>query len=209
ARGALHEIRAAELAFRVDEAHELLVEREGIALDDVDVERLVERTEGWPAGLYLAALWLREHEDPQAGVLAFHGHHRHVAEYLSGEVLDALDEDMRRFLLESSALPRFSALLCDTALGRSDAAARLRELEQTNSFLVALDAHGEWYRYHHLFGELLRLELAAVDPTSSDAIHERAAAWCHAQGLIEDALDNAAGAGDQDALADILAAEHL
>ena len=159
ARGALGEIRARDLAFSVDEARELLVDREKIALDDADVELLVERTEGWPAGLYLAALWLRELDDPHAGVQAFHGNQRHVADYLTGEVLDRLDEDTRRFLLESSVLGSFSAPLCDAALDRSDSAARLRRLERENGFLVALDAHGEWYRYHHLFGELLQLEL--------------------------------------------------
>ena len=99
ARGGLGEIRARDLAFSVDEARQLLVQREKIALDDADVELLVERTEGWPAGLYLAALWLRGLDDPHAGVQAFHGSQRHVADYLTGEVLDRLEEDTRRFLL--------------------------------------------------------------------------------------------------------------
>ena len=135
---------------------------------------------------------------------AFHGNHRHVADYLSGEVLDTLDAETRRFMLETSALGRFSAALCDAVLGRTDSAGRLRELERTNGFLIALDAHGEWFRYHHLFGELLQLELAAVDPAAAAPIHARAAAWCHEHGLIEDALDHAAEAGEQASVAAML-----
>ena len=208
ASGALGEIRARDLAFSVDEARELLVEREKIALDDADVELLVERTEGWPAGLYLAALWLRELDDPHAGVQAFHGNQRHVADYLTGEVLDRLDDDTRRFLLESSILGIFSARLCDTALDRSDSAARLRRLERENGFLVALDAHGEWYRYHHLFGELLELELSTVEPDAPARLHKAASEWCREQGMLEEALEHAAAAGDPALVALILAEEH-
>jgi LuxR family maltose regulon positive regulatory protein len=208
AGGSLGEIRARELSFTAAEARELLVEQEGIDLDEDDVALLVERTEGWPAGLYLAALWLRETAEPKADVRAFHGDHRHVAEYLSREVLDTLDDDTRRFLLETSTLGRFTAAMCDAALGRSDSAARLKELERTNQLVVALDAHGEWYRYHHLFGELLQLELKAVDAAAPRPIHERAAAWCHEHGLIEDALDHAAEAGQALSVAAILSNEH-
>ena len=162
ARGALTEIRARELAFTVDEARELIV-REGIELSGESVELLVERTEGWPAGLYLAALWLRDLEDPDQGVRAFLGSARHVADYLTDEVLTALAPETRDFLLRTSVLGRFTPELCDAVLGREDSAAVLAELARSNMFLVALDAHGEWYRYHHLFGELLRLELGRED----------------------------------------------
>ena len=208
ARGGLGEIRAHDLAFSVDEARQLLVQREKIALDDADVEILVERTEGWPAGLYLAALWLRGLDDPHAGVQAFHGNQRHVADYLTGEVLDRLDEDTRRFLLQSSVLGTFTAPLCDTVLDRADSAALLRRLEGENGFLVSLDAHGEWYRYHHLFGELLQLELSTVEPTASARLHTAASAWCREHGWLEEALEHAAGAGDPGLVAAILAGEH-
>jgi ATP/maltotriose-dependent transcriptional regulator MalT len=208
ARGGLGEIRARDLAFSVDEARELLVHREQVALEDADVELLVERTEGWPAGLYLAALWLRVLDDPRAGVQAFHGNQRHVADYLTGEVLDRLDEDTRRFLLESSVFGIFNARLCDTVLDRSDSAARLRRLERENGFLVALDVRGEWYRYHHLFGELLELELSTVEPDAPARLHTAASAWCREQGLLEDALEHAAAAGDPALVALILAEEH-
>ena len=178
ARGALMEIRAGELAFTVDETHELMV-REGIALSDESVELLVERTEGWPAGQYLAALWLRDLEDPDQGVLAFVGSTRHVADYLTDEVLSALAPDARDFLQRTSVLGRFTPELCDAVLGRDDSAAVLAELARSNMFLVALDAREQWYRYHHLFGELLQLELGREDAA---ALRRRAAAWCRAQG---------------------------
>lgn len=208
ARGKLGEIRARGLAFTVDEARELLVVHEGIALDDASVELLVERTEGWPAGLYLAALWLRGLEDPAAGVRDFHGSHRHVVDYLSGEVLDTLDAGTHQFLLESSALGRFSAPLCDYVLDRSDSSARLREIERTNGFLIPLDADGEWYRYHHLFEELLQLELAHVEPHTPAQLHRRASDWCRKHDLIDEALEHAAAASDEGRLLAILTENH-
>jgi ATP/maltotriose-dependent transcriptional regulator MalT len=207
ARRGLSEIRAHELAFTVDEARELLVRREGIELTDEDLGLLVERTEGWPAGLYLAALWLRDLDDPREGVRAFAGSHRAVAEYLAGEVLESLAPDTKDFLLRTSVLGRFTPELCDAVLDRHDSAAVLAELRHSNVFIVALDGHGEWYRYHHLFGELLRLELAEARLAEPAALHRRAAAWYQRQGLVEDAIEHAAAAGDQPMVADLLA-EH-
>ena len=205
ARGALTEIRARDLAFTVEEARELLL-REGIELSDESVELLVERTEGWPAGLYLAALWLRDLEDPDQGVRAFLGSARHVADYLTDEVLTALAPQTRDFLVRTSVLGRFTPELCDAVLGREDSAEMLAELARSNIFLVALDARGEWYRYHHLFGELLQLEL---DREHADQLRRHAAAWCRAHGLIEDAIDYAAAAGDAEAVAELLIEHHL
>ena len=200
ARGALTEIRARALAFTVDETHELMV-REGIALSDESVELLVERTEGWPAGLYLAALWLRDLEDPDQGVRAFAGSTRHVADYLTDEVLTTLAPQTRDFLARTAVLERFTPELCDAVLGREDSAAVLAELARSNMFLVALDAREQWYRYHHLFGELLQLELGREDAA---ALRRRAAAWCRAQGLVEDAIEYAAAAGDAETVAGLL-----
>ena len=174
---------------------------EGIELSGESVELLVERTEGWPAGLYLAALWLRDLEDPDEGVRAFAGSARHVADYLTDEVLTALDPQTRDFLVRTSVLDRFTSELCDAVLGREDSAAVLAELARSNMFLVALDARGEWYRYHHLFGELLQLELGREDAA---ALRRRAAAWCRAQGLVEDAIEYAAAAGDAETVAELL-----
>jgi LuxR family maltose regulon positive regulatory protein len=200
ARGALVEIRARELAFTVDEARELIV-HEGIELSGESVELLVERTEGWPAGLYLAALWLRDIDDPDEGVRAFVGSARHVADYLTDEVLTAVAPETRDFLLRTSVLGRFTPELCDAVLGREDSAAVLAELARSNMFLVALDARGEWYRYHHLFGELLQLELGREDAL---VLRRRAAAWCRAHGLVDDAIEYAAAAGDAETVAELL-----
>ena len=165
---ALIEIRARELAFTVDEAHELIA-REGIELSGKSLESLVERTEGWPAGLYLAALWLRDFAEPDEGVQAFAGSARQVADYLTAEVLTALDPQTRDFLVRTSVLDRFTPELCDAVVGREDSAAVVAQLARSNMFLVASDARGEWYRYHHLFGELLRLELGPRKLTPFDA----------------------------------------
>ena len=205
ARGALAEIRVRELAFDIDEAR-VLIEREGIELSGESLELLVERTEGWPAGLYLAALWLRDLEDADKGVRAFAGSARHLGDYLTAEVLTALPPDTRDFLVKTSVLGRFTPELCDAVLGRDDSAAVLAELARSNMFLVALEPHGKWYRYHHLFGELLALEL---DPQAAPALRRRAAAWCRAHGLVEDAIEYAAAAGSAETVAELLLETHL
>ncbi len=177
-------------------------------MTDGDLELLVERTEGWPAGLYLAALWLRTHADLSAGVRDFHGDHRHVADYLTGEVLDTLDAESREFLLRTSVLGRFSGALCDAVLDRTGSAQLIAKLAGSNLFLVGLDPNGEWYRYHHLFGELLQLELARTHPTAAPTLHRRASEWCQAQGLIEEALEHAHAAGDEAMVAEMLVEHH-
>jgi ATP/maltotriose-dependent transcriptional regulator MalT len=208
AKGALGELRAADLAFTLDEARQLLVAHQGIDLADDDLERLVARSEGWPAGLYLAALWLRDHPDPRTGVQDFTGDHRHVADYLSAEVIDALDADTRSFLLRTSVLGRFSGRLCDAVVGTTGSEDLLARLAQSNLFLVPLDGRGEWYRYHHLFGELLRVELVRSDPGLAAELHRRAAGWCREQGLVEEALEHAEAAGDEDTVAAMLVEHH-
>ena len=205
ARRALTEIRARELAFTVDEARELIL-HEGIELSSEGVELLVERTEGWPAGLYLAALWLRGVDNADEGVRAFAGSARQVGDYLADEALTALAPETRDFLVRTSVLGRFTPELCDAVLGRGDSSAVLAELARSNMFLVALDARGDWFRYHHLFGEVLQLDLRR------DASHElrrRAAAWCRAHGLVEDAIEYAAGAGDSGMVVELLLEHHL
>ena len=205
ARRVLTEVRARELAFTVDETRELVV-REGIGLSSGSVELLVDRTEGWPAGLYLAALWLRDLQDPNGGVREFAGSARQVGEYLADEVLTALAPEIKDFLVRTSVLPRFTPELCDAVLGREDSAAVLADLAHSNMFLVALDARGEWYRYHHLFGEVLQLELGR---DAARELRRRAAAWCGAHGLVEEAIEYAAAAGDAETVAELLADKHL
>jgi ATP/maltotriose-dependent transcriptional regulator MalT len=204
ARGALTEIRARELAFTVEETRELIV-HEGIELSDESVELLAERTEGWPAGLYLTALWLRDLENPDEGVRAFAGSARHVADYLTDEVLTVLAPETRDFLLRTSVLPRFTPGMCDAVLERDDSAAMLAVLARSNMFLVELDPDGKWYRYHHLFGDLLQLQLGRE---AAPDLRRRAVDWCRTNGLVEDAIEYAAAAADAELVAELLVEHH-
>jgi LuxR family transcriptional regulator, maltose regulon positive regulatory protein len=196
AKGELAELRVAEFQFTGEEAAALLNGAMGLQLAAEDVERLAERTEGWAAGLYLAGLSLRGREDPSAFVAAFHGDHRHVADYLAADVLARQPEKIRTFLLRSSILRRLSGPLCDDVLETGGSAALLEELEHSNLFLVPLDDRREWYRYHHLFGELLRLELESREAALVPALHRRAAAWHRRGGDIEEAIYHATAAGE-------------
>ena len=196
ARGELVEVREAVLRFTDQEASALLNDAMGLRLATQDVERLVERTEGWAAGLVLAGLSLRGRPDPSAFVASFHGDHRHVADYLGAEVLERQPEQVRRFLLRTSVLERLSGPLCDAVLETQGSAGLLRELEGSNLFLVSLDDRRQWYRYHHLFGELLRLELGRRDPGLLAVLHRRAAAWHRAAGNVEEAIGHTTAAGD-------------
>ena len=208
ARGALVELRASDLAFTAVEARELLVDRAGLDLDAEDIEVLRERAEGWPAALYLAALWLRRVDDRHRAVREFGGGHRYLAEYLSHEVLAALDADERSFLLRAAVLGRFTAELCDGVLGRSDSAAMLAELERSNMFVLRLE-RWEWFRVHSLFAQFAAARLAAVEPGAAVEIHRRAAGWLRARGLVVEAIEHAAAAGDHEVVAELLSDYHL
>ena len=153
------EIRAADLAFTVEETKELLNDTIGLRLVDDELRLLQGRTEGWPAGLQLASLTLRTAIDRESFLRSFGGSNRHIADYLTEVVLDAVDDDVREFLLDTSILNRFSASLCTAVTGREDSAGMLDLLERINLFLIPLDDQRLWYRYHHLFGGLLRHQL--------------------------------------------------
>jgi len=199
ARGQLAELRAAELRFTADEAAALLqrvAERAGTALSDADVAALTARTEGWAAGLQLAGLSLRGQADPAAFVAAFNGSHRYVLDYLAGEVLEHLDEQVRDFLLETSVLERLSAELCDAVTGRAGSQALLEQVEQAGLFLMPLDEIRGWWRYHHLFADLLRARLQAERPARAVALHRAAAAWHAEHDLADDGVRHALAAGD-------------
>jgi len=204
----LAELRADELAFTPAEARELLVERHGIALDAADVELLNDRTEGWPAAVFLAAVWLRRLDDPGPAVREFGADHRFLADYLSAEAIGALDAESRAFLLRAAVLRRFTVELADQVLGRSDSADVLAELERTNLFVARLE-HGGWYRVHSLFAEFASFQLAAAEPDEVAAIHRRAAAWLEARGLLVEAVEHAAAAGDHAFVAGLLVDAHL
>jgi LuxR family maltose regulon positive regulatory protein len=196
ARGELAEIRVADLQFTDQEAIELLNTSMGLQLTAEEVERLAERTEGWAAGLVLAGLSLRGRQDTSAFIAAFHGDNRHVADYLAADVLARLPSEITTFLLRTSILERLSGPLCDAVLQTEGSSGRLEELERSNLFLVALDDRREWYRYHQLFAQLLRLELAGREPELGVALHRRAAAWHRAAGNLDEAIGHASAAGE-------------
>jgi LuxR family maltose regulon positive regulatory protein len=176
AGGELVEVRGDELAFTPAEAHELLVVLGRLALGAEEIDVLVQRTEGWPAALVLAWLWLRTVEDPARAARAFGGDNRLVTDYLSSEVLAALDEDDRAFLYGVAVLGEFTADVCDAVLDRSDSAAQLGELERSNLFVSRLE-RGGWFRIHSLFAEYARTQLRSLELGAPALIHRRAAVW--------------------------------
>ena len=206
AHGDLAEIRAPDLRFTGDEAAALLRAATGAALDEGEVEALRRRTEGWAAGLYLAALSLRERDDAGRFIEAFAGDDRLVVDYLASEVLEGLPDAHRRFLLRTSVLARLCGPLCDAVAGTEGSARLLGALERSNLFLVPLDNRREWYRYHHLFGELLQHELALTAPGEIPELHRRACAWHREHGLVEEAVRHALAAGDVAVAAELVAA---
>ncbi|HEX6581359.1 MAG TPA: LuxR C-terminal-related transcriptional regulator [Actinomycetota bacterium] len=188
ARGQIAELRAADLRFTPEESAAFLREVWGLDLSPEAVVVLESRTEGWVVGLQLAALSLRDRPDPDAFVDAFTGTHRYVLDYLSGEVLERQPERVRTFLLRTSILERLSGALCDAVTGGSDGQAMLEDLERANLFLVPLDEERRWYRFHHLFRELLRARLQQTEISVVPDLHRRAAAWCERHGLIDEAV---------------------
>jgi LuxR family maltose regulon positive regulatory protein len=205
ARGWLGEIRAQDLRFTPGEAAAFLREGMGLALSPEQVEAVGQKTEGWIAGLQLAALSLRGRDDVGAALASFTGSHRFVLDYLSEEVLERQPPGRLDFLLQTSILPRLSASLCDAVTGRADAQETLAALEAGNLFLIPLDDSRTWYRYHHLFGGLLadRLE-ARIGKDGTARLRERAADWFAAQGLVEESMEQALAAGDEDRAARLL-----
>jgi LuxR family maltose regulon positive regulatory protein len=204
AAGEVLEIRAAQLRFSEVEAGALLNDSLALGLEPADVARLRERTEGWPTGLRLAALSLRDHGDPKAFVTAFAGDDRQIADYLH-EFVAAQPRRLREFLLRTSILERLCGPACDAVTGRSDGVARLEEIQRANLFLVSLDSRGQWFRYHHLFRDVLRHELARSEPRLAADLHRRACEWHRAQGDADEAIGHAAAAGDFAVACDLIA----
>jgi LuxR family maltose regulon positive regulatory protein len=203
AQGQVHEIGVADLRLDEREAEELL-EAAGVELEAGELSELTERTEGWPAGLYLAALSMQAGAASSAGVERFDGDDRFVSEYFRLELLSRLPEDQARFLKYTSVLDRMSGGLCDAVLQTMGSGQVLRTLEHTNGFVVPLDRRGEWYRYHHLFGQLLRDELERSEPDLAPALNSRAMAWCIANDLPEAAIAYGHAAGDTDTVASLV-----
>jgi LuxR family maltose regulon positive regulatory protein len=196
ASGQLAELRAADLRFTPQEAAAFLREVWKLDLAPEAVAALEARTEGWAVGLQLAALSLQGRPDPEAFLDAFAGTHRYVLDYLSEEVLGRLPDRMQAFLLQTSILERLSGPLCDAVTGASDGQGMLEELERANLFLVPLDGERRWWRFHHLFADLLRTRMLQLQPDKVPELHRRAAGWCEQHGLVDEAIRHALAAGD-------------
>jgi len=203
--GNLGEVRVDALRFRLAEADALLNRSLGLGLDPGSIELLEQRTEGWPAGLYLAALFLRDRDDRGASVSTFAGSNRHVIDYLGAEVVGTQPAAVRSFLLRTSILSRLSGPLCDAVLEEHGSGARLAELARSNLFLVPLDDDGETYRYHRLFGELLHFLLRQERPELVPELHRRAAIWHESEGDLGEAVTQAVAAGDPALAAEMIA----
>jgi LuxR family transcriptional regulator, maltose regulon positive regulatory protein len=204
--GRLTEIRADDLRFSVDEARALF-QAAGVELAGPTLEMLYERTEGWAAGLRMAALSLAGHPDPERFAAEFSGTERTVAEYLLAEVLERQPAEVRRLLLRTSGLDRINGELADLLTGASGGERMLQDLEEANAFVVSLDAARSWFRYHHLFAELLQLELRRTQPEEVTALHKLAAGWLAGHGYPVEAIRHAQAACDW-VLAARLLADH-
>ena len=200
AQGRVVELGVEDLAMDHQEARALL-EGAGVGLDDAEVEELVLRTEGWPVGLYLAALAHKAGGPPRHAWAGFTGDDRFMADYLWSELLGQLPPERVTFLTRTAVLERMCGPLCDAVLDTTGSSAVLAWLEGSNLLLVPLDRQRRWYRYHHLFHELLTAELDRREPELIPELHRRAASWCEANGLPESAIDHAQAAGDTDRVA--------
>ena len=203
AHGGVHEVGVADLRLDVREAG-LLLEAAGVELEPGELAELTERTEGWPAGLYLAALSMQAGAPSSASAAAFAGDDRFVSEYFRFELLSRLPPAESRFLQYTSVLDRMSGGLCDAVLQTTRSVHTLETLAHTNGFVVPLDRRGQWYRYHHLFGELLRTELERSEPHAVSALNRRAMEWCIANDLLEAAVVYGHAAGETDTVAGLV-----
>ncbi len=196
ARGQLTELRAADLRFTPEEAGAFLNQMMNLNLSAENIAALETRTEGWIAGLQLAALSMQGREDIASFIQAFTGSHRFVLDYLVEEVLQHQSEHIRSFLLQTAILDRFCAPLCNAVTEREDGKEMLDVLERSNLFLIPLDDQRQWYRYHHLFADVLQTHLMEAQPDRVAALHRRASAWYERNGLRSDAIRHALAAKD-------------
>ncbi|WP_426562014.1 LuxR C-terminal-related transcriptional regulator [Angustibacter sp. McL0619] len=203
-RGHLVEIRSADLRFTEQEAAEYLSGPMGLALNGSDVAMLAERTEGWIAALQLAGLSMQDRGDASAFIAGFAGDDRYVVDYLAEEVLARQPVDLREFLLTTSILDRLCGSLCEAVTGQSGGRARLESLERANLFVVPLDDRRQWYRYHHLFADVLRAHLLEDDASRLAELHLRASRWFEAAGQTSPAINHALSAGDVGRAADLM-----
>lgn len=204
ARGQLAELRADDLRFTAEEVVTFLNDVMMLNLQPQDIAALEARTEGWISGLHLAALSIQGRDDAHAFVQTFTGGHQYILDYLIAEVLNRQPKSVQRFLLKTSILDRLCAPLCDALTGEQDGAVMLERLQRDNLFLVPLDDEGRWYRYHHLFGDLLRKRLGQATPLEQRSeLYCRASQWHAENGLLEQAVKHAQSAGDFERIAEI------
>ncbi len=196
ARAQLTELRAHDLRFDPTEAAEFLNHGMGLSLSAGDIAALEARTEGWIAGLQLAALSLQGHRDVPAFIRAFAGDHRYIVDYLVDEVLDHQPKSVRSFLLQTAILDRLNGPLCDAVTGQQEGNAKLEALEKGNLFIIPLDNKRHWYRYHHLFADVLRMHLMTEQPDQVSVLHRRASQWFEQNGSVADAIHHALAAED-------------
>ncbi len=204
ARGHLTELRAADLRFSSDEAAGFLNEVMGLKLSATDIATLEDRTEGWIAGLQLAALSMQNRQDVSSFIQAFAGGHRYILDYLLDEVLQHQPEEIRNFLLQTAILDQLYGPLCDAVTGQSGSGARLEALHRGNFFIVPLDDTRHWYRYHHLFGDVLAAQLRMEQPDLVATLNQRASMWYEQQGRAVDAIHHALLAHDFMRAADLI-----
>lgn len=203
-RDQLAEIRADDLRFTPEEAGQFLEQMLGVRLSVDQVNELGARTEGWIAGLQLAALAMKGREDIASFLSAFTGSHRFILDYLTEEVLSRQPENIQSFLLQTSVLSRLSGPLCDAVTGRTDGQAMLEQIERGNLFLIALDDERYWYRYHQLFGDMLRNRFKQVAGREADELHRRASHWLLGEKLFDEAVSHALAARDYELAASIM-----
>jgi LuxR family maltose regulon positive regulatory protein len=204
ARGELLEVRAADLRFTADEAAAYLTEAMGLSLTAGDVGALEGRTEGWIAALQLAALSMQGRDDVGGFIAGFAGDDRYIVDYLVEEVLQRQSEDVRTFLLRTSVLTGLTGPLCEAVTGQAGGRATLEALDRGNLFVVPLDDRRQWYRYHHLFGDVLRARLLDEQPEHVPHLHRRASDWHAQHGDLPEAIRHATAAQDHERAADLI-----
>jgi LuxR family transcriptional regulator, maltose regulon positive regulatory protein len=216
ARSQMMEIRQFDLTFTSQEAADFLHHTMGLAISQEDVASITARTEGWIAGLQMAALSMQNMDDIPGFISALSGSHHYIFDYLLEEILKRQSPEIHRFLLYTSIVDQLTAPLCDVLVDEGpglprtrSSAAILEELEHANLFILPLDHEQRWYRYHHLFSDLLRLILEKADPGRAVELHRRACRWYEAQGMISEALDHALSSGDMELVAQIVSANAL
>ncbi len=203
--GDLLEIRVPELRFVAAEAAALVRAVSAVQLDETDRADLVKRTEGWPAGIYLAALSLRGHPSPSSFIQQFTGDNRFVGDFLAQEVLSRQPSEIRDFLCRTAILDRFTPSLCDAVAGSANAREIIDILERENLFLVALDDERQWFRYHQLFGQMLLSRLVQTEPGLVPVLHRRASQWHQRWGSVEEAIVHALAGDDITGAIDVVA----